>query len=219
MRSAADVVHAGDALRVGTTVDDRLGPRVEVLEELVDVVAEHVENRSFELIGADFDLFAERAAGVCDRSPFISPRRSSRSKPASMSARLATSRDGAYARGREPPPLLGQQQHLDRVGAADGPRDDVAVARCSRTQVRRRATSRPSACRGSRASASAAYTARPAHGAASAARRNRSVTRARPIGLVTQNPCAASRSRRCSRGFARIASRPEICHRRATERH
>jgi len=49
MRSAADVVDPGDPLRIGADGDDRVGPGVEVLQELVQVVTERLQNRPFQL--------------------------------------------------------------------------------------------------------------------------------------------------------------------------
>ena len=87
MRPAADVVDPGDPLGVGAGGDDRLGPGVQVVQELVQVVTERVEHRPFELVGADLDLLPERPAGVGELlAVVISPRRVSRSNPASMSA-------------------------------------------------------------------------------------------------------------------------------------
>src|SRR4051812_7822285 len=66
VRAAADVVDTGDPLRVGAGGDDRLGPCVEVVEQLVEVVVQGVDQRAFELVGADLDLLPEGPAGLGD---------------------------------------------------------------------------------------------------------------------------------------------------------
>lgn len=53
MGSTAEAVDPCYQRRVGARVDDRLGPRVEVIEKLVEILAECLDHWPFEFIGAD----------------------------------------------------------------------------------------------------------------------------------------------------------------------
>jgi hypothetical protein len=59
---AADVVHPGDPLRVGPGGDDRLRPRVEIIQELVQVGAERVQHRLQIQNGVIRDFFSNGVA-------------------------------------------------------------------------------------------------------------------------------------------------------------
>ena len=46
------------------SLGDRAAPDSEVSEDLVEVIADRLEHRALEVVGANLDLFAERPAGI-----------------------------------------------------------------------------------------------------------------------------------------------------------